>query len=310
MRRFFFNIFLIILYTQTLFSQEMPDSIISEMRRSFNDTFKNDFIIISDTIKPDKDSIDHWLVTVVPKRVGFFTIRFIYKHEQGSRNDYEIQISVDKKGEKRYINLGLHYLGQTCYDICLGDTIIIPVLLSKHFICPSFSNEPRYQSSRYVDKEAISYYHQYDTNKWFISEVTNHLSELECISISSDKITHRHPDYLTIQYYAVFRAKKVGNFNLNIDKYVTIPVKILSKDESIKIVVENVSVEEKKENHGSSSRLYYYLEAPVLRVNDILIVVFMMYRGHRNNIETIIPKIELSKSDYSLLNKGYDYWLK
>jgi hypothetical protein len=50
-------------------------------------------------------------------------------------------------------------------------------------------------------------------------------------------------------------------------------------------------------------------ENACLRVDDILIVTFMNYVENLDNKREIKKKLEINKTDFSILNKGYDYWI-
>ena len=157
------------------------------MKKSFRETFKDDFSIVSDTTQPNKDGIKHWLVTLKPKKSGFFNIRHIFQYESDwgyKNNNHEYQISVGKKGERRFVNSYNHPFNQACFDISIGDSITIPISLDVHITKHKFSKESEFGLGHNFDKEAIKGYNNRIKSKNLLQwNVKNNIAELEFLGI-------------------------------------------------------------------------------------------------------------------------------
>lgn len=318
------NVFLIIclyivgnlVFLSNLFPQDVNYNIadIEKVRERFVEAFGGDFVITEESFKADRNKNIFWLVTVIPKREGFYTIRHIYQNVDGwgyKNNSYEYRISVAKKGVRRFVDYNNRRLiKQACYDLWLGDSITIPISLDEHITSHTFSDENRSGSGNF-DKRAIDDYHNFIEGNFSKWDIRNRVSELEFIGIKNDKMPHRNLGDSTVKYYAIFRAKEPGKFNLNIEEYQSIPITILPKKESIKTLVGHAGIYQWDDRESSSySETYYWLENACLRVDDILIVTFMNYVENLDNKREIKKKLEINKTDFSILNKGYDYWIE
>ena len=305
----------ILLFAQNSIAQDTTDLKLIALKKKFSETFKDDFSIVEDTILPDKDGIKYWLVTVKPKKEGFYTIRHIFQYENDwgyKNNSHEYQISVGKKGKKRFVSSYYNPFNQACVDISLGDSITIPISLDKHIIKHKFSKESEFGLEHSFDKEVIKKYNNHIKSKNLLKwTVKNNISELEFLSITKDEVVSPNPRFSTITYRAIFRAKEVGKFNINIDKYESVPITIYPKKESIKTLTGIVytSTWDDDDESSSSSSTAYELENSKLRVEDILIVTFLAYNENSDDKKKIKKDLIISKTDFSMSGERYDYWL-
>jgi hypothetical protein len=284
------------------------------MKKSFIEMFEKDFEIISDTIESDKEGVYCWLVTMKPRREGFYTIRHIcqrgllHKYQNIS---FECQVSVAKKGIRRFV-----YIDDTisrrevCFDIWVGDSITIPIYINNSVTAHSFSDVSHYKADHNFDKKQIAFYHDHmkrDFSKW---DVENRVPELECIGITMEESLHRALQWSTISYRAVFRAKGPGKFNLTIGKYKCIPLTVLPKTELINTLVDFISILEWSGKFSEFSHKKTQLENITLRIDDVLIVTFLSYVDYEDDRRRIEKKLKITKSDFSMKNDRYDYWIE
>ncbi len=92
--------------------------------------------------------------------------------------------------------------------------------------------------------------------------------------------------------------ENVGKFNIEVDGYYY-SVTILPKKEAIKTLKGFSSTDkwDDDESYYSSDRHYYPLKNSKLRVDDILVIPYTK------------KTLEINKTDFSMSDKGYDYWL-
>jgi hypothetical protein len=313
MTRIAISLIFIAVCFQNLFAQKETKMSDLKLRQSFAKLFESDFEIVSDTVKPDKNGVKHWLVILKPRKEGFYTIRHIYKNRDGwgyKNNSSEFQISVGSKIDTRIFDYdNSHNLKQSWFDMWLGDEIVVPISLDEHIIKNEFSKESRFGANFNFDKE-VKRENLVESNflkKW---NVENNVAELECLGISKIMIPTRSPGY-SISHFATFRAKATGKFNLKIDDNLSIPVTILPADNPIKTLVGYKGDREWETGYESFSSIPYLLENATLRLGDILRIKISrsMQRGEAKKAENETGKIVFNKAAFSLKKTGYDYWI-
>jgi hypothetical protein len=287
--------------------ETMPDQ---KLRQSFTKLVDSNFEIVSETIKPDKYGIKHWLVTLKPRKEGFYTIRHIYENRAGwgyKNNSSEFQISVGNKINSRFFEYNSN-LKQAWFDMWMGDEIVVPISLDEHIIANEFSNESRYGADYNFDKE-ISREKLLDS-KFLDWKIENSVSELECLGISKVMIPTRSPGY-SVSHYVTFRAKSTGKFNLKIDNNLSIPITILPIDKPIKTLVGRKDKYEWETGVSSAGGDPYLLENATLRIGDLLRIRISQSRQRGDGIrdEPKGIKIVFEKSNFNLKKTGYDFWL-
>lgn len=308
MKFIYLNLFLLVIIPGTL-AQQMTDSTFQELKNNFIGTFQDDFTFIDDTVTYDKEGVGYWLVTVSPKRKGFYIIRYTCQNHPGHghlNSSYEYQLSVGEKHEKRFVDYhNSRNLKQACYDMRVDDFVTIPVKISKWSLNYAFFRESQHGPDHNFDKESLEYYTNLIETDLFSCEVKNNIDELVFVGIQTSKIAHRNPGASTIKYRTVFRAVKPGKFNLKINGHQSIPVTILDKEESLHTITGHVAVREWDGPASStSSAVTFILENPTLRVDDILIVTLT------DTTPADECKIKIVKSSFSRLKQGYDDWIQ
>jgi hypothetical protein len=311
MKRIAVALIFLAICVHSLHAQKETKMLNLRLRQAFAKLVESDFEIVSDTVKPDVVGIKHWLVTLKPRKEGFYTIRHIYKNRDGwghKNNSSEFQISVGTKLNSRIFN---YYSGtkQAWFDMWLGDEIVVPIRLDKRIIENEFSKESTFGANFNFDKE-VKRENLIDSDflKW---NVENNVAELECLGISKTMIPIRNPGY-SISHFATFRAKATGQFNLKIDNNLTIPITILPVDKPIKTLVGYKGDREWETGYQSfSSSIPYLLENATLRLGDILRIKISrsMQRGETKKEEEKTGKIVFNKAAFSLKNTGFDYWI-
>jgi hypothetical protein len=303
-------LFVIILFQCVIAQKEMMPN--RKLRQSFTKLVESNFEIIGDTVKTDKSGVKHWLVTLKPRKEGFYTIRHIYKNSDNwgrKNNSSEFQISVGSKINNRIFDYdNSRNLKQAWFDMRLGDEIIVPISLDEHIIKNEFSKESRYGADHNFDKE-ISRESFVESNflNW---NIENSVAELECLGISRRMIPKRSLDY-SVSNYATFRAKSTGKFNLKIDNNLSIPITIFPQDKSIKTLVGYKDTYEWETGVSSAGGDPYFLENATLRIGDLVRIRISRYnlRYEDRKEKADSGKIVFEKSDFILKKTGYDYWI-
>jgi hypothetical protein len=147
---------------------------------------------------------------VKPKRTGYFYLQYRY-HERFPvySSEHEIGLSVGPQGCRR----GPAYAG-VFSRFCLGDTVILPVLLNDYT-----EHEFELGEAEYTDPASPAFDQEYSDLQGPSldqTEIPNPAAEtLRYIGRSSYKAPHRNPGY-TLSLVVLFEAVKPGRLNLQV----------------------------------------------------------------------------------------------
>jgi hypothetical protein len=188
----------------------------SELRRSFVEAFGEDFELLRD----EADG-QFWLAHAKPKRSGHFKLKYKYRYVDRVRPkdplyefvEHEIPVWVGPRGCRRRVQ------DRNYADVCLGDTVIVPVVLGD-FKGHTFSlsgrelqppSEPLAESLRMEVAARAE-----EDRKLHAEPVPNPAAEfLKYVGSSAHYSPHRAPGF-TMSFYATFEALKPGSFNLSL----------------------------------------------------------------------------------------------
>src|SRR5687767_2969742 len=196
----------------------------SELRRSFVEAFGEDFELVRDELA--RRSTWHgggqfWLAHAKPKRTGHFKLKYKYRYVDRVRPkdplyefvEHEMPVWVGPRGCRRRVQ------DRNYTDVCLGDTIIVPVLLGD-FHGHTFSltgrdlqppSEPLAESLKMEVAARAE-----EDKKLHAAAVANPAAEfLKYVGSSAYTSPHRAPGF-TMSFYATFEALKPGSFNLSV----------------------------------------------------------------------------------------------
>jgi hypothetical protein len=187
-----------------------PDS--ASLRSSFLAAFGNDFELVKDGTTPrtiERGGGMYWLAYVQARQPGYFSLQYSFKRDDNhySHEEREIHITVAPQGCRRGPPSSGVYP-----RFCLGDTIIVPVLVSgasSHEFklkkqAPAADEDWKTFDEKYPDSR------DRDLDK---TPVENPSESLRYVGRRAHKMLHRKPGY-TLQLFADFEAVKPGKFNL------------------------------------------------------------------------------------------------
>ncbi len=196
----------------------------TQLRRAFVEAFGEDFEWVRDEVEQRSawhGSGRFWLVHVKPKRSGHFKLKYKYRYIDRVRPkdplyefvEHEMPIWVGPRGCRRRVQ------DRNYTDVCLGDTVIIPVVLD-NFDGHTFSlagrelqpmSEPLAESLK-MEMAA----REEEDKKLHTEPVANPAAEfLKYVGSAAYYHPHRAPGF-TMDFHATFEAVKPGAFNLSV----------------------------------------------------------------------------------------------
>ncbi|HEU4597595.1 MAG TPA: hypothetical protein VFS10_20880 [Pyrinomonadaceae bacterium] len=196
----------------------------SELRRAFVEAFGEDFELVRDELA--RRSTWHgggqfWLAHAKPKRSGHFKLKYKYRYVDRVRPkdplyefvEHEIPVRVSPRGCRRRVQ------DRNYADVCLGDTIIVPVVLDD-FTGHTFTltgRELQPPSEPLAESLKMEVAARAEGDKKLHAEpVPNPAAEfLKYVGSSAYSSPHRAPGF-TMSFYATFEALKPGAFNLSV----------------------------------------------------------------------------------------------
>ncbi|MFX1296564.1 MAG: hypothetical protein ACFFD2_17120 [Promethearchaeota archaeon] len=281
---------------------------LDKIRQQFIEKFGDKFQIVGEVVKPDRYGWDYWLVRVKPKESGLYIFNHFYNDRSASLYPYkshEFHISIVEKGTRRvnrYNNSGEQK--QTCPDIWVSDSIIIPILVmditSKHQFTKTtkWAEGMDWLEAFHHDKKRLM--HQEDLKKKNVInlKVLNEaFPEIDEIIINKyEGIPRRGFD---ISYELVCEAKEPSSFNLKLSgkgfSKIILPVRIVAEDKPIEALAGYAFFNEFTEETNSAHNLWFHLNIATLRPGDNLIVRFFNERRNsRRAFENIEKEIILN----------------
>jgi hypothetical protein len=205
-------------------SPRPPARDLSQLRRAFVEAFGEDFEFVreeSERLSTWNGGGRFWLVHAKPKRSGHFKLKYKYRYvdRANPKNplyefvEHEMPVWVGPRGCRRRVQ------DRNYTDVCLGDTIVIPVVLD-NFTGHTFSlsgrelrplSEPLAES---LEMEVAA--RAKEDEKLHAEPVANPAGEfLKYVGSSAHYSPHRAPGF-TMSFYATFEAVKPGAFNLSL----------------------------------------------------------------------------------------------
>ncbi|MGZ8845584.1 MAG: hypothetical protein ACXW3C_03890 [Pyrinomonadaceae bacterium] len=204
-----FSLACIILLTASFLSAQSrkpPDAAI--LRTKFNAAFEKDFDLIKDEMKiraVERGGGTYWLAFVKPKRTGYFYLQYRYpESDHLDIREHEIRFSIGpEKCRRGGPSSGVY--GR----FCLGDTIIVPVLVNNYA-----GHEFKLTKAEYTDEKEDATTSTTDSSGLDTSPVNNPaLPTLRYAGRESHKSLHRSLGY-TLNLNAEFVAASPGRMNL------------------------------------------------------------------------------------------------
>jgi hypothetical protein len=170
---------------------KQPDA--ATLRVKFVEAFGKDFDLVKDEMKTRSVASGggtFWLASVKPKRTGYFFLLYSYRESFPIfSREHEFRLDVGAKGCRRGPPQS-----RTYNRFCLGDTVIIPVLVSD-----SMEHEFMMVRADYTDAASKTFDEQYPQlpeQKLNPTEVPNPAADsLRFIGLSSHKALHIIPEY-------------------------------------------------------------------------------------------------------------------
>jgi hypothetical protein len=180
----------------------------STLRARFTEAFSKDFLLIDDQLKTravERGGGTYWLAFVKPKHTGYFSLQYRYREgEPLESREHENHFSIGPQGCRR----GPPYSG-VYGRFCLGDTIIVPVLVNNYS-----GHEFKLAKAEYTDGSEDPPISGIDAQGLDKAAVTNPAAPMmRYAGRSAYKMLHRIPGY-TLILSAQFQAQEPGRMNL------------------------------------------------------------------------------------------------
>jgi hypothetical protein len=204
----FGRIALLILMASQLISAQSSKSRATNLRSKFVAAFGKDFDLVKDemtTRAVERGGGTYWLAFVKPKRTGYFALQYRYLESWPlDVREHEIRFSIgSEKCRRGAPDSGVY--GR----FCLGDTLIIPVLVNNYtghkfkLAKAEYANETEEPPASTLDRPGLDK-----------SPVGNPaMPILRYTGRTSHRLLHRIPGY-TLDLYAEFVAASPGRMNL------------------------------------------------------------------------------------------------
>ena len=306
---------------------------LNALRLNFIKTFGSEFEILNGSVKLDRYGWDYWLARIKPKKSGLYILNHFYYDVSTtlySNRSHEFHISVVEKGIRRFHNYNNSgELKQTCPDIWVGDTIIIPILIKEIAKDHKFTKTSKWADGMdwlkdyHHDKERLKHQTDLRTKNNVNLKIFNEaLPEIEeVVILKHEGIPRRGFD---ISYQLLCEVKKPSSFNLKLSgkgfSDIILPIRILSENQPIDALAGHAFFNQFNEETNSSHSLLFHLNIATLRSGDNLIVQFFNERRNSKqdfiDLENEMTEIKLEKLPYSVENHSnliynpYDYWLE
>jgi hypothetical protein len=265
------------------------------LRRAFAEACAGDFEIVKDEFRDrtaKQGGEGFWLVYFMPKHSGEFTIKYRYDYNEPLYTyvEHEINLNVGERGCRRLSNNG------TIVSACLGDTIILPVVVN-NFKGHTFSLTSR-EAQKDVSQEIQTAWRESEEKGLSAEPVNNPASEfMKYVGRQVHYMPHRSPGY-TLEHTAMFEAVKPGKFNIalaprmhgdtqtSLSASGSVPVVIVEKNAPVTLLLSRESVVGRDEKHGfeSYSGNEYLTSVKILQVGDRLTLT---YSGRNSRGEAV-----------------------
>ena len=200
--------------TSNLAASDSTD--IARLRKDLQEVAAKDFEITKDYVSKRaaaRGGETFWLAHLKPKKSGHYSLKYSFRYthqrEYPEEGENELFIRVGEHGCFRNLS-GSFGMG----NICLGDTIIVPVRIdnrAEH----KFSLKSSYSDSKSIGKD--SQYKGFRSDELSAEGVGNPLAEnLKYLGTVRSVMPHRNAGAETVVLTAYFEVKKNGRFNLGV----------------------------------------------------------------------------------------------
>lgn len=307
---------------------------ITQLQQILENELGKDFEFFKGDLKQhpvESEKNQYWLAHVKPQRTGFFTIKYAYQFADKfyASGETEMKIAVGGKDCSRYPQV-VREIGY----FCLGDTIVIPVRIS-NFSKHTFELQTKYDTAENVESSRKVY--NYMLNRLDTEKVVNPIeSNIQYLGKFRDENLFRNGGGI-FTHYAVFEAKSIGRFRLNIS-YIyeneaetksnvaikaTNPIIIINRGDSITslVPIEKATFFIKDRSYSSANTNSFESNLLILHPGEIFSIQFSTFRAQawweeKNGIseskaKKMNPKPIIQKEPFLLKkNEGYNEWLK
>jgi hypothetical protein len=286
---------------------------IDELKKNFVRTFGEDFDLLRDEVR-EKTGAKYWLAVVRPKRSGTFIFRHKFEQTRSYRYmDAECRIRVGERGCSRALR----------YDLrpqlfCVGDSVIIPIIIGDHIISHTFSRVSRFP--RFYESQIESVL----DDRGVDNPAGGHLKYIGREAVVA---VHRDGKEASVQFVAVFEAVETGSFNLGLSpripgrmqhypgkeaQHFVTSVVIVPREVPVIALIASESVEgsDKRTEPRSSSLggTGYPTSVLVLRPGDRISLIYGLTRIPNNKkTQALVKEVEpvMERLSFSIDPKSY-----
>ena len=215
----------------------------------------------------------YWLAHLRAKRPGEFYVKYRYRYKDRVNPHDPLYTFVEHKTHVRVGPGGCPRQPRHSY-VCVGDTVIIPVLLAD-YTEHTFWLEPHPYTPRDAAQEKA--WREIEDGRLHREPVNNPAAEfMKYVGRRAHYSPHRSPGY-TMEFYATFEAVKPGSFNLSAGA-ASVPVVVVAPDAPITIVSARNDEHAYSDRFASTGGGNDYLTTPViLQVGERLTLQYLSY---------------------------------
>lgn len=319
---------------------------VEALRKAFIETFKADFDIVGDRLAMrDGNKEPYWLVTLRPKKAGFFIIRYDWKmkltepHRPGhvERGSYEHRLTIAEKGADRAISLFGPTYWATRPLACVDDDIVIPILVVAGFSELQFStksfDEESARRTQELDARDVDLVRDYGDTEYKLTVPDDLKENLELVRAIGRSIRSREGSRLSVNQRAVFRAMRPGRFGLSFsvkeeentdhtrvdmllpkDKEkrivpMIVPIVIVSRDSRVTVLATGAYIRAYRGGRFRDRRERHLYEYPMIRVGEQFVVKTWRcgFRVDEKNLDKVeFPGIRAEKLPYKAKPGSFD----
>lgn len=304
----------------------------NQLRQSFLTAVGRDFELVKDELKagpPEIGGLPYWLAYVKPKRPSVFTIKYTYDFRGGSylRGEGVYKLRVSDPGCPRAL---LPYT--SAGNICLGDTVIIPIRLHGNYNHKFFLSDEH--EVVLMDGDPKSRLPQGLNRPQPAPEsIANPAApNLKFLGTSRHELLYRNLDVMVV-YSAVFQAVEPGRLNLSVRPDATVDPEFRKSErspgEELAIIVVAVDApitllaeQENTTDHtryqgvtvGNSNN--YQIRTEILQVGDVISVSYaseyFRAKKSRNLTETAKTQAirpQVIRQEFKPKTNYFDAWI-
>lgn len=286
----------------------------SEMRKSFQAVYGNDFALVDDWINPRGE----WIVVLKPYWAEWWRICYEETNKQTHRKiATEYPLIIEPRGSKRIVAFRQNPRQVYHYpDLCIGDEVLLSIRLKPEseqyrFIAP----DPRRGVSVWGNASR-------DAHRTISAGLAH---QLEGENPARDLLEYRGSSLspiadilgnLSVDVAGVFEAKRQGELNLHLygkgypKRGILLSIRIVPASKPVRVLASHASIAEELGSRSSSHGSWDFSGSEyTIRVGDLLSIQYWFDATMKHSInEIVIPPLIIETQPFEV--QGRDMYAK